>query len=116
MNKYKSLLTAVLFVTLTLMMGCGSGDEDSTNGVITDKVVNTQASATASALSDAAALTVTSDDLSKSKGTDQDVIVSLTPVPAQTDVWNNVKIEVSFNVPLDASSVQKNNIKLTHLS
>ncbi|MCJ7765409.1 MAG: Ig-like domain-containing protein [Thiovulaceae bacterium] len=57
-----------------------------------------------------------SDDLSLSKGTDQDVIAQLTPVPAQTDVWNNAKIEVSFTVPLDASRVQKNNIKLTHLS
>ncbi len=57
-----------------------------------------------------------SDDLSISKGTDQDVIVQLSPTVAQTDVWNNAKIEVSFSVPLDASSVQKNNIKLVHLS
>jgi len=57
-----------------------------------------------------------SDDLSISKGTDQDVIVQLSPTVAQTDVWNNAKIEVSFNVPIDASSVQKNNIKLVHLS
>ncbi|MGB5965618.1 MAG: Ig-like domain-containing protein [Sulfurimonadaceae bacterium] len=56
------------------------------------------------------------DDLSLSKGTDQAVIVQLSPTVAQTDVWNNAKIEVSFTVPLDASSVQKNNIKLTHLS
>ncbi|MGB5965486.1 MAG: Ig-like domain-containing protein [Sulfurimonadaceae bacterium] len=56
------------------------------------------------------------DDLSTSKGTDQEVIVLLSPSVAQTDVWNNAKIEVSFSVPLDASSVQKNNIKLTHLS
>ena len=58
----------------------------------------------------------TDDDLSISKGTDQAVIVQLSPTVAQTDVWNNAKIEVSFTVPLDASSVQKNNIKLTHLS
>ncbi|MGB6018060.1 MAG: Ig-like domain-containing protein [Sulfurimonadaceae bacterium] len=57
-----------------------------------------------------------SDDLTTSKGTDQEVIVLLSPSVAQTDVWNNAKIEVSFSVPLDASSVQKNNIKLTHLS
>jgi len=57
-----------------------------------------------------------SDDLSISKGTDQEVIVLLSPSVAQIDVWNNAKIEVSFTVPLDASSVQKNNIKLTHLS
>ncbi len=55
-------------------------------------------------------------DLSISKGMDQAVIIQLTPSPAQTDVWNNAKIEVSFNVPIDASSVQKNNIKLVHLS
>ncbi|WP_373033122.1 Ig-like domain-containing protein [Sulfurovum sp.] len=56
------------------------------------------------------------DDLSISKGTDQEVIAKLSPTVAQTDVWNNAKIEVSFTVPLDASSVQKNNIKLVHLS
>ncbi|WP_373033128.1 Ig-like domain-containing protein [Sulfurovum sp.] len=56
------------------------------------------------------------DDLSISKGTDQAVIAQLSPTVAQTDVWNNAKIEVSFNVPLDASSVQKNNVKLVYLS
>ena len=56
------------------------------------------------------------DDLTTSKGSDQEVIVKLSPSVAQTDVWNNAKIEVSFSVPLDASSVQKNNIKLVHLS
>ena len=56
------------------------------------------------------------DDLSTSKGTDQEVIAKLSPTVAQTDVWNNAKIEVSFTIPLDASSVQKNNIKLVHLS
>jgi len=55
-------------------------------------------------------------DLSISKGTDQAVIAQLTPSPAHIDVWNNAKVEVSFNVPIDASSVQKNNIKLVHLS
>ena len=56
------------------------------------------------------------DDLTRYKGTDQEVILQLSPTVAQTDVWNNAKIEVSFSVPLDASSVQKNNIKLVHLS
>jgi len=55
-------------------------------------------------------------DLNESKGTDQSVIASLSPAKAQIDVWNNAKIEISFNVPIDASSVQKNNIKLVHLS
>jgi len=55
-------------------------------------------------------------DLSTSKGTDQSVIASLSPTRGQIDVWNNAKIEVRFSVPIDASSVQKNNIKLVHLS
>ncbi len=55
-------------------------------------------------------------DLNASKGTDQSVIASLSPAKAQLDVWNNAKIEISFNVPIDASSVQKNNVKLVHLS
>jgi len=62
------------------------------------------------------ALCASDIDLNESKGTDQSVIASLSPAKAQIDVWNNAKIEVSFNVPIDASSVQKNNIKLVHLS
>ena len=56
------------------------------------------------------------DDLTRSKGTDQEVILQLSPTVAQTDVWNNAKIEVSFSVPLDTSAIQKHNVKLTHLS
>lgn len=55
-------------------------------------------------------------DLCVSKGTGQEVVRHLSPSPSQTDVWNNAKIEVSLNLPLDPSSVQKNNIKLTYLS
>jgi len=62
------------------------------------------------------ALCASDTDLNESKGTDQSVIASLSPAKAQIDVWNNEKIEVTFNVPIDASSVQKNNIKLVHLS
>jgi len=62
------------------------------------------------------ALCASDTDLNESKGTDQSVMASLSPAKAQIDVWNNVKIEISFNVPIDASSVQKNNIKLVHLS
>jgi len=62
------------------------------------------------------ALCASDIDLNESKGTDQSVIASLSPAKAQIDVWNNAKIEVTFNVPIDASSVQKNNIKLVHLS
>lgn len=56
------------------------------------------------------------DDLSISKGTNQDVIVHLTPVPLQTDVWNNAKIEATFDVSLDTSAIQEHNVKLTHMS
>ena len=56
------------------------------------------------------------DDLSKSKGTDQDVIVSLAPSPAQTDVSRHAKIEAVFAVPLEASLVKKHDVKLTLLS
>jgi len=62
------------------------------------------------------ALCASDIDLNESKGTDQSVIASLSPAKAQIDVWNNAKIEISFNVPIDVSSVQKNNIKLVHLS
>lgn len=55
-------------------------------------------------------------DLTKSKGTDQAIIEKLSPLPSQTDVWNNVKIGSTFNVPLDPSSIQKYNVKLVYLS
>jgi len=58
----------------------------------------------------------TNDDLLKSKGTDQAVIASLVPSPGQKEVSRYTKIEAAFSVPLDPSSVQKNNIKLTWLS
>ncbi|HEY9190719.1 MAG TPA: Ig-like domain-containing protein [Sulfurovum sp.] len=56
------------------------------------------------------------DDLSKSKGTTQDVIVQLMPSPAQEDVSRYTKIEASFNVPLDAKHVKKFDVKLKCLS
>ncbi len=62
------------------------------------------------------ALFASADDLSKSKGTDQDVIIQLAPLPAQKDVSRNAKIEVTFTVPLDTSAIQEHNIKLTYLS
>jgi len=62
------------------------------------------------------ALYASNDNLLKSKGVDQDIIVQLTPTVAQTDVWDNTKIEVTFSIPLDSSAIQKHNIKLTHLS
>ena len=56
------------------------------------------------------------DNLSKSKGTDQNVIVQLVPFPAQEDVSRTAKIEATFAVPLDISAIQEHNIKLTCLS
>ena len=57
-----------------------------------------------------------SGDLGKSKGTDQDMIVQLTPVPAQEKVSRYTKIEAVFNIPLDSTAIKKHDIKLTHLS
>ena len=152
MNKYKTLLTVVLFVTLTLITGCSSGDEDSSSDIASNEIVNSQASASefdladntvgtqtltpesdladnvvnskvatptissTSALSDTTILEITGDDLTKSKGTDQDVIVSLTPTPEQENVPKGTKIEVTFIVPLDVSAIQEHNVKLTYLS
>jgi hypothetical protein len=52
------------------------------------------------------------DDLTKSKGTTQDVIVQLMPSPAQEGVSRYTKIEASFNVPLDVKHVKKFDVKL----
>ena len=56
------------------------------------------------------------DNLSKSKGTTQDVIVVLTPSVGQEDVLANANIELTFTVPLDASAIKEHDIKLTYLS
>ena len=61
-------------------------------------------------------LASSNDDLTKSKGTGQEAIVSLLPQPEQENVSRYAKIEAAFSVPLDPSSVQPNNIKLTFLS
>ena len=55
-------------------------------------------------------------DMNKSKGTEQSVIVSLTPPVAQMDVDQNVIIKVVFDVDLDAKHVKKNDIKLKKIS
>jgi len=55
-------------------------------------------------------------DINKAKGINQDVIVSLTPAPAQTDVSQDVTIKAVFDVDLDAQSVKKNDIKLKHIT
>ena len=61
-------------------------------------------------------LFASNDDLYKSKGTTQDVIVHLTPSPVQEDVSRYVKIEVTFNVSLDAPAIKEYDVKLTYLS
>ena len=55
-------------------------------------------------------------DITQSKGTEQSVIVSLTPKPAFMDTDRNVTLEAVFNVLLDETSVQKNNIKLKKIT
>lgn len=55
-------------------------------------------------------------NINKSKGTKQTSIVSLAPTPAQIDVDQNVVIKTAFDTTLDEKHIQKNNIKLKHLS
>ena len=54
-------------------------------------------------------------DLSTSKGTDQEMIESLTPAPAQTDVRRNVSIKAKFNTSLDPEHIKKNDIWLKRI-
>lgn len=55
-------------------------------------------------------------DMNKSKGTEQSVIVSLTPPVAQMYVDKNVIIKVVFDVDLEDKHVKKNDIKLKKIS
>jgi len=55
-------------------------------------------------------------DVTKSKGTEQGVIVSLTPLSTNMDVDQDVVITAVFDVKLDAKHVQKNNVKLKHIT
>ncbi len=61
-------------------------------------------------------LFASNNDITKSKGTDQDVIVQLTPSPEQTDVSRYTKIEAVFNIVLDSKHVKKHDVKLKCLS
>ena len=56
------------------------------------------------------------EHMGRSKGIDQESILSLYPAPSQVDVPQNVVIKVQFKIPLDPSSVQKYNVKLVDLS
>ena len=55
-------------------------------------------------------------DVTTSKGTEQSVIVSLTPPTANMDVDQDVVLKAVFNVELDVASVQKNNVKLKKMT
>ncbi|WP_345992162.1 hypothetical protein [Sulfurimonas sp. HSL-1716] len=61
-------------------------------------------------------LNASDEHMAKSKGIDQESILSLYPVPSQVDVPQNAVIKVQFKIPLDPSSVQKHNVKLVDLS
>ena len=51
-------------------------------------------------------------DVTKAKGTHQDIILSLDPKPAQMDVDQNVTIKAVFTIELDVKHIKKNDIKL----
>ena len=55
-------------------------------------------------------------DMTKSKGTEQSVILSLTPPAAYMDTDQDVVLTATFDVELDAKHVQKNNVKLKHIT
>jgi len=55
-------------------------------------------------------------DINKAKGISQDVIVSLAPIPAQTDVSKDVVIKAKFTVALDPKFIQKNEITLKRIT
>jgi hypothetical protein len=55
------------------------------------------------------------DDLSISKFTDQETIVSLSPAPAQTDVYPDTNVDVVFSVGLDEEHVKPNSVRLRHI-
>ncbi len=55
-------------------------------------------------------------DIDKSKGTDQERIVSLYPEPAKKDIAQDITIKVLFDVELDAKHIKKNDITLEKIS
>ena len=55
-------------------------------------------------------------DITVSKGTEQNVISSLAPTPASYDADQNMTLTAVFSVPLDVTSVQKNNVKLKKIT
>jgi len=55
-------------------------------------------------------------DIAVSKGTEQNVISSLAPTPASYDADQNMALQAVFSIPLDETSVQKNNIQLKKIT
>lgn len=55
-------------------------------------------------------------DITLSKGTEQSVIVALTPSPANMDADQDVVLKAVFDVELDAKHVQKNNVKIKYIT
>lgn len=55
-------------------------------------------------------------DVTKSKGTEQSVVHSLTPTVAHMQVSQDTEIKVTFNVALNQKSIQKNEITLKDIS
>jgi len=55
-------------------------------------------------------------DITVSKGIEQSVISSLTPAPASYDADQNMTLQAVFSMPLDETSIQKNNIKLKKIT
>lgn len=55
------------------------------------------------------------DDLSISKFTDQETIVSLSPAPAKTGVYADTDIDVVFTVELDEEHIKPNSVRLRHI-
>ncbi len=55
-------------------------------------------------------------DISKSKGTEQNILISLTPSVAQKDVDSEITLKAEFSVELDSKHVKKFDVKLRNLS
>jgi len=123
MKKYNSFFITILVVMLTLMTGCNSSEESVAGDIATENALASQAApAATSRISEIVESeadnneSIDSAALSKSKGTEQDVIIALVPVPGQENVSKETKIEVTFSVPLDISAIKEHDVKLTNLS
>ena len=55
-------------------------------------------------------------DITKAKGTNQDIILSLIPSPAQRDVDANMTLKALFDTQLDTKQIKKHTIELKRLS